>query len=362
MEPSRRCEIGTIVPDPDADPDAPQNADFRELVRVRNAVEADTLGTSVLNMSVEELLPALTDDPRRRYAHLGAWDADVLLGRGLLILPRSEGSQVARGIVDVLPEHRGGGVGSALLAEVERLAAEEGRTVLQVDVAHGATEGGARVASPTGCGDVPAGDPGARFLVANGYRLEQVLRVSRLEVDQAAPGVAAPPADDYALHAWVGATPSEWLGDLAMLKTAMSTATPSGELTVSETIWTTDDVRDRDARQERRRRTLLTMVAEHVPTRSLVGLTEIEVPADDRPAFQEDTLVLPPHRGHALGLRMKQRNQAELRRHAPTTSTLLTFNAEENRPMLTVNEALGFRAIGFEGSWEKRPGIPRATE
>ncbi len=340
-----------IVADPEAGADAPANAEFRELVAVRNAVEAHTLGSTAMNLSVEELLPALTDTALRRYVHVGAWVAGEMVGRGLLILPLDDGSTVARSVVDVLPAHRGVGIGSAMLAEVERLAAVEGRTVLQVDVAHAAVEGGERLASPTGFGDLPATDPGARFLLANGYRLEQVLRVSRLDLDRSTP---EPPQveDDFVVHAWSGATPADWLDDVALLKTVMSTAVPSGELTVSETVWTADEVRARDERQVRRGRVLLTVVAEHRPTGRLVGLTEIEVPADDRPAFQEDTLVLPDHRGHALGLRLKLRNLQELRRHAPATTVLLTFNAEENRPMLAVNEAMGFRAIAHEGSWE----------
>lgn len=355
MEPSRRCEIRPIVPHADAGAHATANADFRDLVRVRNAVEAHTLGMSSLSQTVEELLPRLTDDPHRRYHHVGAWVEGALVGRGLLVLPRAEGSKAARGVVDVLPEHRGAGIGTALLAELEDLAAAEGRHVLQVDVAHGTDTGAEQLASPTGFGHVPADDPGARFLVRNGYRLEQVLRVSRYDLgDPGQDAVPPEPDDDFALHAWVGATPPQWCDDLAVLKTAMSTATPSGDLTVTETVWTADDVRDRDARQVRRGRTLLTVVAEHRPTGRLVGLTEIEVPADDRPAFQEDTLVLPGHRGHGLGIRLKRRNLRELRRHAPSTTTLLTFNAEENRPMLAVNEALGYRAIAHEGSWEKR--------
>ncbi|WP_229052604.1 GNAT family N-acetyltransferase [Aeromicrobium sp. Leaf350] len=345
-------DIRPITADVAVGADAPANAEFRELVALRNAVEADTMGTSALNLSVEELLPALTDTALRRYLHVGAWVGGELVGRGLVILPSDEGSAVARTLVDVLPAHRGAGIGSALLAEVERMAAAEGRAVLQVDVAHRASEGGERLASPTGFGDVPAADPGARFLLAHGYRLEQVLRVSRLDLDVTMPEIPSV-EDEFALHAWVGATPPPWLEDVAVLKTAMSTAVPSGELTVSETVWTAGDVQDRDARQRRRGRVLLTVVAEHRPSGRLVGITEIEVPADDRPAFQEDTLVLPEHRGHALGLRLKVRNLHELRRHAPGTSTVLTFNAEENRPMLTVNEAMGFRAMAHEGSWEK---------
>jgi hypothetical protein len=34
--------------------------------------------------------------------------------------------------------------------------------------------------------------------------------------------------------------------------------------------------------------------------------------------------------------------------------SIVTDNAEENRPMLDVNEAVGFVGVGSEGVWERR--------
>ena len=38
----------------------------------------------------------------------------------------------------------------------------------------------------------------------------------------------------------------------------------------------------------------------------------------------------------------------------PAPQLVYTFNAEENRHMLDVNEAVGFRAVGHTGAWRKR--------
>ncbi len=64
--------------------------------------------------------------------------------------------------------------------------------------------------------------------------------------------------------------------------------------------------------------------------------------------------MLRDHRGHRLGMLVKIAAADLLLEHAPEREAIVTWNAEENRPMLDVNEAMGFRAIGYEGAWQKR--------
>jgi hypothetical protein len=50
---------------------------------------------------------------------------------------------------------------------------------------------------------------------------------------------------------------------------------------------------------------------------------------------------------------LKVANLEHVMRISPATRRVTTFNAEENRPMLSVNEAVGFVAIGYEAAWKK---------
>jgi GNAT superfamily N-acetyltransferase len=94
--------------------------------------------------------------------------------------------------------------------------------------------------------------------------------------------------------------------------------------------------------------------AEHVPSGHLVGYTMLSVPRGrHRAVDQWSTLVLREHRGHRLGMLLKVANLAHLAEVAPGHPSVITFNAEENRPMLAVNEQLGFVGIAYEGAWRK---------
>lgn len=336
--------------------DGPGSELFARYAAVRNAVEAHTLGTDLLSMKLPELLAEFRSNPHRLRRHFVARDGDDVVGRAMITSRPQTPETGAYLMVDVLPEHRRRGVGSALLAAVESVAIGAGAPVLQAVLPHRSTSGGDRIAAATGSGDVPADDAGARFLQANGYALEQVARMSLLDVRgfDAAQHRPQNVSSDYRVVTWTGPTPPDYLAGIAQLRTRMSTDAPMGGLVTVADPWDVERLREHDERIASSGRRMLTAAAEHVRSGVLAGFTEIVV-ADAHPlAVQEVTLVLGDHRGYRLGMLLKIATAELLATVAPEVQQVVTWNAEENWPMLDINEALGFQAIGFEGAWQRR--------
>ena len=343
--------------------DAPDAADFVESTELRNTIEALGYGTRELEMTPAETLPFWLDtehSPRRLF---GVRLDGKLVGRGFyeVNVGKQGDERVAWAAFEVLPDYRGRGIGTAIADQIEQLARDDDRDRLLVYVVSPVGPG-ERLDAATGFGSVPRDNAEVRFLLERGYTLEQVERGSRLalplddgELRAAFAAASAASGAGYAVHYWTGATPERWLDDLAVLYTRMSTDAPSAGLAEPEDVWTAQRVAAEDERQAASPRTTLTAAVEHVESGHLVGFTELSVPPDhERSVGQYDTLVLREHRGHRLGMLLKVANLAALHEHHAGYPSVITFNAEENRHMLQVNEDLGFVAIGYEGAWRKR--------
>lgn len=340
--------------------DSPDAAGFIEMTHVRNEVEADTVGNRDLAYEPAELLPNW-QNPYEPQVCLVAKVEGRIVARGLYMPVSEVGAIDAWLSVEVLPEFRCRGIGSALYERVAQMCASEGRTVEQVGLIHKHVEGGPQLPSPTGFGSVPLESAETRFLLHRGFQLQQVDRFSILslpvnerQLSDALAQESARAGNDYRAITWVGRTPERWLSGMALLHQRMSTDAPSGELDSTEEAWDDDRVRTLDDRREVSPRIVITTAVEHVPTGVLAGFTELSVPPErERPVEQRDTLVLKEHRGHRLGMLLKLANLQYLAHSYPGHPSVNTFNAEENRPMLDVNAAIGFVAIGYGGAWKK---------
>ena len=327
--------------------DSPEAADFIEMVRVRNEIEADSVGNYDLSYEPAELLPAWQRSWEPKRALVARVDGRIV-GRGVFGIEPDD-TPIAWLGVEVLRSHRGRGIGSALYDGLAALCVSSNRTIYQTYVAQKVHDGPS-IPAPTGFGSVPRDSASTRFLLARGFVLEQVERMSRLDLPVELPTVVA---DGYHVVSWTGRTPPEHLQAIADLRTGMQTDAPSAGLEPDRTPWTPERVSEDDDGMESSPRLALTSLAVHTASGAAAGFTELSVPPElGRPVAQGDTIVLKAHRGHRLGMVLKVANLSYLASVAPGHPSVTTFNAEENRPMLSVNEELGFVPWGYEGAWK----------
>lgn len=337
---------------------APGGPDFVRAIEVGNEVEAIGYGTPDIAYEPDEELPMFFDPHEPQRMFVARVDGQIV-ARALHETSVGDDADTSWLATEVLPAFRGRGIGTALAEAVEQIARDQGKAkvVVYAPIAEGPGE---RIPSPTGFGSIVADRAEVRFLQRRGYRLEQIERLSRLTlpVDGLEALLAAAQEHsgaNYRLHSWIAPTPHAWLEDTALLITRMSTDAPTAGLEEPEDVWTVDRViesDDRAARMSPRRR--FTTAVEHAPSGRLVGFTVLSVPTQlHRAVDQYATLVLREHRGHALGMLLKVGNLVHLERMKPGHPSVVTFNAEENRHMLTVNEAVGFVPVANESAWRK---------
>ncbi|MFC8799635.1 GNAT family N-acetyltransferase [Promicromonospora sp. NPDC057138] len=339
---------------------------------VERAAEIASVGHDDLARTVRQLVSGMLHQEYSRKQRLVAIvdrtdgqapTADDVVGFGFASMTLEHNTHAADVHVAVHPDHRRRGIGTALADRLEQAAADAGRTTFfgWPRSPREAAQGEDALVPATGVGRLPADVAGVRFALDRGYTLEQVARMSRLDLPVDAEKLAefeaearAKAGDDYRTHTWEG-VPEEWHAAYGRLMTRMSTDVPQGELDFGEETWDAERVRvyfeERAASGQR----LLTTLVEHVPSGEMAGGTSFLL-QDGKPAyaFQEETIALKAHRGRRLGMLVKAVNLRELAARYPQTERVHTFNAEENAHMLGINVALGFRPSGAEAALQKR--------
>jgi hypothetical protein len=202
---------------------------------------------------------------------------------------------------------------------------------------------------------------GRRFAEARGYRIVQVepRRDLHVPVDEAQLSAleasCLPHAGGYRMHTFTGAWPDEWVADRVEFGVRMSTDAPRGDTALEDEVWDDARVRAWEAMIEASDRLFLVTVAVHEETGRPVSFTELAVPRSaPEQAHQHDTLVLKEHRGHRLGTLVKVANLRALAEASPATHNVVTHNADDNVPMISVNDALGCEVVADGLIWEKR--------
>lgn len=202
--------------------------------------------------------------------------------------------------------------------------------------------------------------PMRELLERAGYELaiENGHRVLDLPVDETAMTALAADASqhhrDYALRAWRGRCPDEWVEPYAGLRARMLDEAPRGATSYGAEDFGSGRVRlEEDLLTAQRRVGHTTVAVDEGGT--VAGHSQLVVPGTDEVnAYQWDTLVLPEHRGHRLGLALKAHNLLAAAGDLGSRTRLHTWNAVENAPMVAVNERLGYRLVEYAGEFQYR--------
>lgn len=341
--------------------DAADAGPFRAIVELGNAVCRADAGHDHFDTEPAEVLPMWKDQSEHRRLGFAAERDGRIVGVVTIDIPLEQGATALEFDLLVDPPQWGQGVEDALLDVVERTAREAGRLTLQTYTLHRADASGERLVAPTGFGSIPADDRQTRFPLEHGFTLEQVERNSVLELSSAMPRVQAMLDEalahagaDYELVSWTLPTPPELREQFAAVIARMSTDVPTGDMEWAEEVWDAARVERRDKRLADGGLTLSVACVRHVPSDTLVAYNELEIAADpSATTHQWGTLVVAEHRGHRLGTIVKCANLLRWRTLFPRSPRVSTFNAEENRPMLDINEAIGFVPASYAGGWKK---------
>jgi hypothetical protein len=161
-------------------------------------------------------------------------------------------------------------------------------------------------------------------------------------------------AAGYRVVRWLGATPEEFVPDVAYLDSRLIADAPMGDLAMEPQKVDAERVRGAEAAVAARRVRAYQTGVRHDESGRLVAWTLITV-NEDLPwhAFQQITIVDPTHRGHRLGMIVKIENLRHALAHEPELRIIDTWNAAVNEHMIAINEAMGFRPVDAWENWQQ---------
>ena len=264
--------------------------------------------------------------------------------------PLLENTDMASVDVSVAPTARRRGYGREMFEFALARVRELGRTKVIVTT----------LAEVEGC---PPVDPaGAEFVRSFGFApaLPEIARQLDVSaVDEALLdrmlAEAWAKADGYRIVQWLGIPPDDLIDDVAYLDGRLIQDAPMGDLELEPEKVTADRVREREASMTVRGRQTVHTGAVHEESGRLAAWTTIclDPELDNGQAMQFITLVDPDHRGHRLGTIVKIENLRRARAEDPKLNLITTWNAAANGYMISINEAMGFRAAWGMMEWQR---------
>jgi GNAT superfamily N-acetyltransferase len=288
-------------------------------------------------------------EPEDHYLYIPDGTSDPA---GVLVLdmPTRDNLHLVWAQITVLPEHRRRGHGSAIMNEAVRKTREAGRSTIWVGTAED--------------------DQGARKFVENlGFsyashdaRRRQVLSdVNHAEV-QRLWAEAQEAASDYCLERLQPPLADDVLAELVEVTAAINDA-PMGDLTYEDEKFDVQRLRDFETALLGRGECAYRVISRHRETGEVGGHTVVMVhPLRPEVGGQGDTAVARHHRGRRLGLLLKIDMLHWLADAEPQLKIIETWNNADNKFMINVNEALGYRMSRIFNMYELKLDSVRAAD
>jgi GNAT superfamily N-acetyltransferase len=314
------------------DLDVHDDARLREWWEVEQAAHRHDRRQPVLRTLASLTFSARNPSPHYRREPLAALEDGRVVGVADLGYPCGDNEHLADLEICVHPEQRRRGVGRALHTEATRRRRAAGRSS---DLGE--------VHTPVDAPD----SPGLAFARALGYadlhrehHLAMALPADPARVAELAASVPA----DHEVVTWSGRCPDELLDDYVAMRNRMNADAPLGDLD-----WVPPEVdRERVRLEESRLARTYDSVVAAARRRSdgvMGGYSLTYLGHGMTEAWQDDTLVMPDHRGHGLGLALKLATLALVQRDHPDRTSYHTWTDPENHAMYRTNLRFGYRAI-----------------
>lgn len=308
----------------------------------RLAAEEHDFAWNTAYSTAETIVSFRSPEYAARRVILQARRGDEVVGVAAAILPLLDNKTSADLGVAVVPAARRQGVGTALLEELLEHARAADRSELT-----------GWLQWPYDAGREGSDSPGMQFALHHDFQLNQleVQRVLDLPVAEAVldrlAATAAPHHEGYTFRTWTGSAPDDVLGGYGRLVGAVETEAPTGEHAPEIEVWDERRIREQEEELVAQRRTRITTLALS-PQGEPVGYTDlVHAATDEGRVYQWGTLVDREHRGHRLGVALKVRTARAMQEAFPDATYVRTWNAESNAPMIAVNDAMGFRPVGW---------------
>ena len=278
---------------------------------------------------------------------LAAHDGDRVVGAAEAVRSLQDNLHLADLEVNVLPERRREGIGRALYDEAMSRLLADGRTSV--------------------CGEVyvPGGEgPGTpAYDFAAGLGFEVVHREDHLMLDlpvaaaaiEALRSRARADAAAYEILTWQDRCPDEHVEAFAAMRTRMQNDVPTGEVDYEPIVIDVERLRAGEQRTGKSFHSI-TAAARRLDDGEFGGYSLLYLPHGADYIHQDDTLVMPEHRGHRLGTLVKCATLEIAQREYPERVAIHTDTAVDNHAMQATNRHFGYRPVEQLLEMQRRHG------